>query len=222
MTAYDSSTAYTTSLLYEGTSATTNHFRLFEFTGDKTADKFPIRNVSTQFNTVDVINQAQIQANIPASGSGPTFVNDTTSQNTLGIRSVTYTKTIPVVLGGATDTEKSVIGNFWIKRFSEVEFTPQHITILLESVDKQMDASSRQNYADFLSVETGLWSVASLTYTPTSASSPKTYQSVITGRSIQVTPNSTTVHLDLAPAADNQSLTLDNANIGLLGTNRLG
>ena len=221
MTAYDSGTAYTSSLAYEGATAV-DYFRLFEFTGDKTADKFPIRNVSTQFNTVNVINQAQIQANIPASGSGPTFVNDTTSQDTLGIRSVQYSKTIPVVLGGATDTEKSVIGNFWIKRFSEVEFTPQTLTTTLEAIDAQMDSSSRQNYADFLSVETGLWSVASLNFKPKGASYAKTYQSVITGRQIHVTPNSTTITLQLATANDNQSLTLDNTNIGVLGTNRLG
>jgi hypothetical protein len=204
------------------TVSSTNHYRLFEFTGAKTADKYPLRHVSTQYNAVDTINQAQIQGNLPASGSGPTFVNDTTSQNSVGIRSVAYTKTIGYIFGGVTDTEKTKIGNFWVKRFPDVLFTAQRATILLESVDAQMDSSSRQNYADLLDVQTGLWSVADIEFTPKGASSAKTYMCVIAGRQISVTPNSTTINLRLLPAADNQSLTLDNANIGVLGTNRLG
>ena len=168
------------------------------------------------------MNQAQIQGNLPASGSAATFVNDTTSQDTLGIRSVTYSKTIGYVFGGVTDTEKAKIGNFWIKRFADVQFTAQTATLTLEAVNEQMDSSSRQNYADFLSVSTCLWSVASVTFTPTGASSASTYQSVITGRQIHVTPTSSTITLRLATANDNQSLTLDNANIGVLGTNRVG
>ena len=214
--------AYVNRLLTKETVSSTNHYRLYELTGDKTADKFPVRNVNTQYNTVDTVNQAQIQANIPASGSGPTFVNDTTSQDTVGIRSVTYSKTIPVVFGGATDTEKSVIGNFWIKRFSEVKFTAQTATLQMEAIDSLMDSSSRQNYADFMSVSTCLWSVASVTFTATGADAAKTYQSVITGRQIHVTPLSTTITLRLATANDNQSLKLDDANIGVLDTNRVG
>ena len=191
-------------------------------TGDKTADNFPLKNVSTQYNTVDTVNQAQIQAQLPASGSGATFVNDTTSQDTLGIRSVTYSKVIPVVFGGATDTEKSFIGNFWVKRFPTVHFTAQTATLSMSAIDQQMDSSSRQNYADFLSVQTCLFSHAKITFTATGASSEKTYQSVITGRMIHVSPNDTTITLRLATADDNQSLKLDNTDIGLLDTNRVG
>ena len=214
--------AYLNRLLTKETVSSTDYYRLFELTGDKTADKFPVRNVSTQYNTVDTVNQAQIQGNLPASGSGATFVNDTTSQDTMGIRSVTYSKTIGWVWGGVTDTEKAKIGNFWIKRFAEVKFTAQTATLTLEAIDEQMDSSSRQNYADFLSVSTCLWSVASVTFTPTGSGSDSTYQSVITGRQIHVTPTSSTITLRLATANDNQSLKLDNANIGVLGTNRVG
>ena len=214
--------AYLNRLLTKETVSSTDYYRLFELTGDKTADKFPVRNVSTQYNTVDTVNQAQIQGNLPASGSGATFVNDTTSQDTMGIRSVTYSKTIGYVFGGVTDTEKAKIGNFWIKRFAEVKFTAQTATLTLEAIDEQMDSSSRQNYADFLSVSTCLWSVASVTFTPTGSGSDSTYQSVITGRQIHVTPTSSTITLRLATANDNQSLKLDNANIGVLGTNRVG
>ena len=39
---------------------------------------------------------------------------------------------------------------------------------------------------------------------------------------IHVSPNHTTITLRLATADDNQSLKLDNTDIGLLGTNRVG
>ena len=200
----------------------TDHYRVFEFTADKTVDKFPMQKVSTQYNLVNTINQASVQAVYPVTGEPANVSNDTTSQDTLGVRSVTYSKVITWSFGGATQANKAVIGDFWVNRFSDVTYTPQQLSILLESVDTQMDSSSRQNYADFLSVATGLWSVAAVTFTPKGASSPKTYNCVIAGRQIFATPNSTTISLDLLPAAENQSLTLDKTNVGILGENRLG
>ena len=200
----------------------TDHYRVFEFTADKTVDKFPMQKVSTQYNLVNTINQASVQAVYPVTGEPANVSNDTTSQDTLGVRSVTYSKVITWSFGGATQANKAVIGDFWVNRFSDVTYTPQHLSILLESVDTQMDSSSRQNYADFLSVATGLWSVAAVTFTPKGADAAKTYNCVIAGRQIFATPNSTTISLDLLPAAENQSLTLDKANVGILGENRLG
>ena len=200
----------------------TDHYRVFEFTADKTVDKFPMQKVSTQYNLVNTINQASVQAVYPVTGEPANVSNDTTSQDTLGVRSVTYSKVITWSFGGATQANKAVIGDFWVNRFKDVTYTPQQLSILLESVDTQMDSSSRQNYADFLSVATGLWSVAAVTFTPKGADAAKPYNCVIAGRQIFATPNSTTISLDLLPAAENQSLTLDKANVGILGENRLG
>ena len=213
---------YVNRLMTKETVSAAVNYRLFSFTGAKAADKFPIKKVSTQYNTFDTINQAQVQSYSPAGGSGPTFSNSTTSQASIGVRSVTYNKIIPVVFGGATDTQKSVIGDFWVNRFSDVTYTPQQATVTLESIDQYIDSSSRQNYADFLSVSTCLWSVADLEFTPKGAGSTQSYNCVIAGRQIFVSPESTTISLQLLPAAENQSLTLDSANVGILGENRLG
>lgn len=200
----------------------TDHYRVFEFTADKTADKFPIQKVSTQYNLTNTINQASIQAVYPVTGEPANVSNDTTSQSTIGVRSVTYSKIITWQFGGATQADKAVIGDFWTTRFSDVTYTPQRLSILLEAVDGEMDTSSRQNYADFLDVSTGLWSIAAVTFTPKGASSSKTFDCVISGRQIFATPYSTTISLDLLPAIDNQSFTLDKANVGVLNENRLG
>lgn len=213
---------YINRLMTKESVSSTDHYRVFEFTADKTADKFPMQKVSTQYNLVNTINQASVQAVYPVTGEPANVSNDTTSQDTLGVRSVTYSKVITWSFGGATQANKAVIGDFWVNRFSDVTYTPQQLSILLEAVDTQMDSSSRQNYADFLDVANGLWSVAAVTFTPKGASSPKTYNCVIAGRQIFATPNSTTISLDLLPAAENQSLTLDKANVGILGENRLG
>ena len=109
-----------------------------------------------------------------------------------------------------------------MNRLTDVIYNANQRGILLEAPVTQMDSSSRQNYADFLSVATGLWSVAAVTFTPKGASSPETYNCVIAGRQIFATPNSTTISLDLLPAAENQSITLDKTNVGILDTNRLG
>ena len=200
----------------------TNAYKLFTLRGVKAADTFPIKKISTQYNTFDTINQAQIQSYNPASGSGPTFSNDTTSQGAIGVRSVSYNKIIPVVFGGATDTQKAVIGDFWVNRFSEVTYTPQQATLTMESIDQYIDSSSRQNYANFLSVSTALWGVVAITYTPKGADAAQSYNCVIAGRQLFVSPESTTISLQLLPAAENQGFRLDDANIGVLGANRLG
>ena len=214
--------AYINRLMTKESVSGTDHYRVFEFTGDKTADKFPIQKVSTQYNLVNTINQASIQAVYPVTDEAPNVSNDTTSQDTLGVRSVSYSKTITWSFGGAPQANKAVIGDFWVNRFGDVTYTPQQLSVLLEAVDTQMDSSSRQNYADFLDVANGLWSVAAVTFTPKGAGSSKTYNCVIAGRQIFASPNSTTVSLDLLPAADNQSLTLDKTNVGILDENRLG
>jgi hypothetical protein len=213
---------YINRLMTKESVSSTDHYRVFEFTADKTADKFPMQKVSTQYNLINTINQASVQAVYPVTGEPANVSNNTTSQDTLGVRSVTYSKVITWSFGGATQANKAVIGDFWVNRFSDVTYTPQQLSILLEAVDTQMDSSSRQNYADFLSVATGLWSVAAVTFTPKGASSPKTYNCVIAGRQIFATPNSTTISVDLLPAAENQSITLDKTNVGILDENRLG
>ncbi len=198
------------------------YYKSYDFTDTPTADKFPIQKISTQYNLIDTINQASIQAVYPVSGEGPSVSNDTTSQDDIGVRSVSYSKVIAWQFGGATMADKAVIGDFWTNRFSDVTYTPQQLSIVLEAVDQQMDSSSRSTYAEFLGVETGLWSIADVTFTPTGGSSSKTYNCVIAGRQIFATPDHTTISLDLLPAADNQSFTLNSANLGILDENRLG
>jgi len=214
--------AYVNRLLTKESVSSTDHYRSYEFTETDTADKFPIRRLSVQMNTVNAVNQATMQSWSPVTGEGPNVSNNTTSQDTIGIRSITFDKLITWSFGGATQANKAVIGDFWTNRFSDVTFTPQQMIVSLEGINSNIDSSSRQNYADLLDIRTGLWNVAKITYTPKGAGSSQTHASVITGRTINATPAGTEISLNLLSATDNQSLTLDKTNIGILGTNRLG
>ena len=87
---------------------------------------------------------------------------------------------------------------------------------------QNIDSSSRQLFADLLDCRTGLWNLAKITYTPTGAGSSLTYKCVIIGRTITGTPTETLIRYSLNCAEDNQSLKLDDTNIGLLDNNRVG
>ena len=208
--------------LSKETVSSTDYYREYEFSETDVADKYKFRAISVQFNTINAINEAQIQAVIPVTGESSNTSTDSTSQDTIGVRSVTFSKLICVSLGGATQSDKAFIGDFWVNRFKDVSFTPQKLTMQLEAAAVNIDSSSRQNLADLLDVDSGLWSVAKISYTPTGASSAQTHTSVITGRTINGTPRNTSITFELATAVDNQSLTLDSATLGLLNTYRLG
>jgi len=213
---------YVNRLLAKETVGGTDHFRTFEFTETDTADKFVFRNLSVQFNTREIVNQAQIQAQYPVSGEGSNTSNNTTSQGKLGIRSITREKLITWAFGGSTQTQKAFIGDFYTNRYADMNFTPREMTVSLEAINANIDSSSRTTYSDLLDCRTGLWNVAKITYTPTGAGSSKTYACVIVGRTINATPESTRITFRLLCAEDNQSLKLDDTNIGLLDADRLG
>ena len=78
----------------------------------------------------------------------------------------------------------------------------------MESIDQYIDSSSRQNYANFLSVSTALWGVVAITYTPKGADAAQSYNCVIAGRQLFVSPESTTISLQLLPAAENPGFSI--------------
>ena len=226
---YDSSAAkwtlnaaYVNRLLTKGTVDSTDHFRTFEFTETATADKFVFRDISVQFNNDQTINEALVQSEYPVTGEGPNTSSNTTSQGKLGIRSVNYDKLIVFQFGGARQIDKAFIGDFWVERYNAANFTPQELFVSVEAMAQNIDSSSRQLFADLLDCRTGLWNLAKITYTPTGAGSSLTYKCVIIGRTITGTPTETRIRYSLNCAEDNQSLELDQTDIGLLDNNRLG
>ena len=195
---------------------------MFEFTETDTADKQVFQDVSVQFNSVDVVNEAQIQVVYPVGSEGPNTSQNATSQSTVGIRAITYDKLITFNFGGATQADKAFIGDFWVNRYGEIDFTPQQLTTHLEGMNPNIDSSSRQTYIDFLDCRTGIWNPAKITFTPTGAGSRQPHLSVITGRAINATPDKPTITVFFKDGADNTSVKLDDTSIAVLDTNRIG
>ena len=226
---YDASSAkwtlnagYLNRLLSKGTVDSTDHFRTFEFTETDTADKFVFRDISVQFNNDQVVNEALVQAVYPVGSEGPNTSSASTSQGKLGVRSVSFDKLIVFSFGGARQIDKAVIGDFFVNRYDAANFTPQELFVSVEAMAQNIDSSSRQLFADLLDCRTGLWNVAKITYTPTGAGSSINYKCVIFGRTITGTPTETRIRYNLKCAEDNQTLKLDDTNIGLLNNNRVG
>ncbi len=173
-------------------------------------------------NRDQVVNEAVVQAVYPVTGEGPTTRFNTDSKEKLGIRSVTFDKLIVFSFGGATATDKGVIGSFYVNRYNDANFTPQELFVSVEAMAQNIDSSSRQLFADLLDMRTGLWNLAKISYTPTGAGSSLTYKCVIIARTITGTPTETRIRYRLNCAEDNQSFELDQTDIGLLDNNRLG
>ena len=214
--------AYVNRLLTKGTVSGTDHFRTFEFTETSVADKFVFRDISVQFNNDQVVNEALVQAQYPVGTEGPNTSSDTTSQGKLGIRSISFDKLVVFNFGGARQIDKAFIGDFFVNRYDTANFTPQELFVSVEAMAQNIDSSSRVNFTDLLDCRTGLWNVAKISYTPTGSSSSLTYKCVIIGRTITGTPTETRIRYNLKCAEDNQSLSLDDTNIGLLDNNRVG
>ncbi len=102
-----------------------------------------------------------------------------------------------------------------IARMSEITYVPEQLTV------KASSTPTAGVFESLCGILTGMWQLCDIEYTPTGAASTTT-GSVIVGRTINATPRDTTIVLDLLPAANYQSFTLDSAVLGVLNQNRLG
>jgi hypothetical protein len=102
-----------------------------------------------------------------------------------------------------------------VARMSEITYVPERVTVRASSTP------TAGVFNDLLDVTDGFWQVCDIEYTPTGAASTTT-GSVIVSRTINATPRDTTIVLDLLPAANYQSFTLNSDILGVLNQNRLG
>lgn len=194
-------------------------FNRFVFKDDAGNNEYPIMRADTQFNSREMVNQSTIQSQGDA--GDPVVSNNTTSQQSNGVRSVSFNNVI-IPQADPSQTAKTNIGEWWTKRFNTVNFITQKITTTVEAIAQKITTTDGNiNFSDLMHGQS-LWSYTEATVTPTGASSAKTYKCVIVGRTINATPNGTTLEFDLVNAIDNQSIKLDSTYIGNLDTFRLG
>ena len=189
----------------------------FEFVpnGSVTSTKLPFSSngFSQQFNNDTLITQANILGN---------FVGATTStvaSSDIGIygnRNVSFTNTFV-----GNQALSDAMANNLVNRYSSIKFTPASLVITDKMVKANCDDAAHSQWFNLLSIANGLWQKVLVTWTGSGAAA-QTVSCVVSGRSINVTPEQCTVSLTLISGADNQSFILDNTNFGKLDTNRLG
>ena len=187
--------------------------RTFVFADNAGAGELPFKRVSRQFNVGALTNSAQLVRSVV--GATEQQSQDTESIEKYGARNRRFTTT------NQNDTDTLDAAYRWSHRFSQSRFTPVTVE-LTDRMAELMAGADDQIWQDLIDVRTGMWSVATVEYTPTGETSPITDVCVIVGRTFRATPSHTTLTLDLLPAADYQSFVLNSDTIGVLDTNRLG
>ena len=189
----------------------------FEFVpnGSVTSTKLPFSSdgFSQKFNNDTLITQANVLGN---------FVGATTStvnSSDIGIygnRNISFTNTFV-----GTQALSDAMANNLVNRYSSIKFTPATLVITDKMVKANCADAAHSQWFNLLSIANGLWQKVLVTWTGSGAVS-QTVPCVVSGRSINVTPEQCTVSLTLISGVDNQSFILDNTNFGKLDTNRLG
>jgi hypothetical protein len=94
-------------------------------------------------------------------------------------------------------------------RFNLSRFTPRTVTVTAEAVTANAADAALARWQALLSVNTGLWQKANITWKGAGQTASQTAECVITGRRISATPGSTTMELFLANWTDNHSFLLN-------------
>lgn len=191
------------------TGATT--FRFTENT--PAAGQLPVGEIDRGYNIDRVLNNASVTSVFTTNTSIST---DNTSTGTIGAKSITARASAMT-----DDDDVQRMTDNIVARFANVHFMARKLQV--DSAQwAPTDAGSKEELAQLLDVRYGLWQAAAVTYTPTGTATQQTDHTVIAGRTIQATPHRTTITLDLLPAADYQSFTLNSDVLGVLDQNRLG
>ena len=189
------------------------HYTLVD---NPTGTQLTRNTVQAGWNVDDVRNSAEIKY-----WNDPLVVtaDNSTSSDKYGVSDVS-------VLQSAIQTdsagEMTRTANRWAKQYDQPKYAAQQVIIRQSTLVEKCADAAYESYADLLDVRSGIWNTASVTYTPTGASTAVTDNTVIFGRTIRVTPSDTIITLDLVPAANYQYLELDSAVLGILDENRLG
>jgi len=190
--------------------------RNYQFRETPTSGQLPINLLTSGFNNDNMVNHIRATIQNTSGGSTSTATINRADQGQIdkyGKRSLTN-DAAGFEYVAFNQPMSDTLDNL-IARMSEITYEPEQLTV------KASSTPTAGVFDDLLDVTDGFWQVCDIDYTPTGAASTTT-ASVIVGRTINATPRDTTIVLDLLPAANYQSFTLDSAVLGVLDQNRIG
>lgn len=158
-------------------------------------------------------NEITSRSTVTSAKSGVTSQTSTNVEtgNRYGTRTRTITQT-----GNATDADALTAAQFWTKRQGSSRYTPRKLETSIETIFAKNSSDATGKAVWFLLDSYTLWFPCKVTYTPTGGQQISE-ACVISGRTIEAVPGRTTIKLDLLPANDYQSFTLDSDLLGVLG-----
>ena len=169
----------------------------------------PFAELERGFNTDELTNAANVTA-VSTTTTATSSVQS--SRSKYGARTRTYQVT-------ATDYYAERAAQNWANRFADASFDVRSITTSTSQIEDQLDPAGWMNWV--YALRRPAWHLYDVTFTPTGGSET-TETLVSVGYTIAATPNDATVIFQMRPAATHTVFTLDNADYGILDTNRLG
>lgn len=155
-------------------------------------------------------------ATMKQSGDATAYAaTNTTSVQTYGAQTFQSSETVVAI-----ETTLSTVADDLVNRFGDIVYQPRSLSTT-QGMLRSLDSSTAIPIANLLDAA-GLLQRASVTWTPTGASSSITADVVIVGRSIKVNPEDALIEFRFCRAADLLVFTLDDSTLGVLDQNRLG
>ena len=211
-----SDAVYHMGLIGDQLTRTDSDARSYQFRETPTGGQLPINSLTSGFNNDNMVNHIRATIQNTSGGSTNTATINKANQSAIdkyGKRSLTN-DAAGFKYTAFNRTMSDTLDNL-IARMSEINYVPEQLTVRASSTP------TAGVFESLCGIVEGMWQVCDIEYTPTGAATTTT-GSVIVGRTINATPRDTTIVLDLLPAANYQSFTLDSTVLGVLNQNRLG
>ncbi len=184
------------------------------FTANPTGAQLPINDLTAGWNHDDVRNQATVDGTY--FGHTSQTASNTASIDKYGVQAVTVNES-----GVTTDEEALEAANRWATLFDSPTYAATALTVKMSSIINDCDDAAYESVANLLDIQSGLWNVATVEYTPTGSPTQVADHCVMFGRTIKATPSDTTITVEFVPAANYQYFQLDSEALGVLDQNRL-
>ena len=179
-----------------------------------TTAELPATSLRVDFTTDNLTTVTSATSGL--AGSTTQTVTATAAAEKYGSRSRVYNKT-----ANLSDADALGVANFWTNRQSTIRYTPAQVTTTVSAIVAACGINSNLALSYLFSAKLLPFSLCEVEYTPTGGTQIS-QATVVRRRTIRATPADTTITLDLLPAVDYQSFTLDSTVLGVLDENRLG
>tara|TARA_R110002012_G_scaffold168079_3_gene331478 strand:- start:2759 stop:4048 length:1290 start_codon:yes stop_codon:yes gene_type:complete len=185
--------------------------RTYQFAENPTGAEMPYRNLERGY----ALDQLTTAARLERLETG-TVETQTSSQAKFGSRLREY------VTASDSTVDTAFDAFHWVQRFANPRYSSTRLQVTAAMIEERLPDAQFLKWVDLLTAQYGIYTGATVEFTPAGRPSAITDTTVVIGRTIKASPADTTVTLTLRPSIDYGTFTLDSAALGIIGINRLG